>query len=226
MTGRPASAITSDLRMALREQAKRAGETSPSVRGADWRLATVTAVVGDGTVTADGITARRMETYRNATVGDVAVLTQSSTGNWIAQGRMATGVETDPVDYTPAVGGGGSVAWTSRTGWYYKLGKMVYVCIYLGVSANGSGTGIVTVDMPTTVYRGTRQTLLMHTESIGPNGSHIGNGECVFFTSGTGATADRLRTSSNDATNRDSNITGADLLAAGTITIEGWYREA
>jgi hypothetical protein len=212
--------------VALRQQAKRAGEESPSVRGADWRLATVAAVGVDGTVTADGITARRMETYRNAAIGDVAVLTQSSMGNWIAHGRMATGAEVEPVDYTPTVAGGGSVAWTSRTGWYYKVGKMVYVCIYLGVSANGSGTGFVSVDMPTAVYRGTRQMLSMHTESIGPNGSHVGNGSCVFFTSGTGATADRLRTSSNDATNRDSNITGVDLLAAGTITIEGWYREA
>lgn len=128
--------------------------------------------------------------------------------------------------YTPTVGGGGTVTWTTRTGWWMRVGKMVYVCVYLVVNAAGSGAATVSVDMPTSVYRGTRQTLTMHTESVGPNGSHIGNGEAVFFTGGSGATADRLRTSSNDGTNRDSNITGVDLLAAGNIVIQGWYREA
>jgi len=131
-----------------------------------------------------------------------------------------------PTTYTPTVGGGGSVTWTTRTGWYYRVGNMIYVCIYLEVNAAGSGGSVVTVNMPSNVYRTTRQTLTMHCESVGPNGSHIGNGECVFFIGGTGATADRLRNSSNDGTNRDSNITGADLLAGGIITIQGWYREA
>lgn len=83
-------ASTRDLAQALKASAQKTGETSPSVRGADWRTAVVTAV-GTGTVTADGITARCMETYRLPKVGDVAVVSQSSNGNWIAHGRtMAT----------------------------------------------------------------------------------------------------------------------------------------
>lgn len=82
-------ASTRDLKWALQQQAKRAGEQSPSVRGSDWRLATITAVNADGTIDADDIPGiRRMETYHNAADGDVAVISQSSSGNWIAHGRL------------------------------------------------------------------------------------------------------------------------------------------
>lgn len=93
-----------DLAWALKQQAKRAGEQAPSVRGSDWRLATVTAVATDGTVTADGIKARRMEGYQNATVGDVVVLSQSSSGNWRAEGRLSTGTDAAWVKPTLATG--------------------------------------------------------------------------------------------------------------------------
>ncbi|WP_369212704.1 hypothetical protein [Streptomyces flavofungini] len=59
------------------------------MRGADWRTATVTAVSA-GTITADGIPIRCMETYFDPQIGDVAVISQSSNGNWIAHGRLAT----------------------------------------------------------------------------------------------------------------------------------------
>lgn len=134
-----------------------------------------------------------------------------------------------PVTFTPAVTNGGSVTWTTRTGYYWKLGKMVYVCVYLVVNAGGSGAGIVSVDMPSNVDRSIRQVLTLHTETIGSGGnalSHIGGGECVFFTSGAGATSDRLRTDEGGGTARENNVTGADLLAGGLITVQGWYREA
>jgi hypothetical protein len=83
-----------DLAWALKQQAQRAGERAPSVRGSDWRLTTVTTVNTDGTIIADGITARRMETYQVAAVGDVVVLSQSSSGNWIAHGRLSAGTDT------------------------------------------------------------------------------------------------------------------------------------
>lgn len=88
---RPAPAITRDLKAALRRQAQRVGEESPSVRGSDWRLAVVTADNGDGTVAADGIPSIRcMETYVLPAVGDVIVIDQNSAGNWLAWGRTAT----------------------------------------------------------------------------------------------------------------------------------------
>lgn len=91
---RPAPAITRDLKAALRAQARRVGEESPSVRGSDWRLATVTADNGDGTVAADGIPVIRcMETYVLPAVGDVIVIDQNSSGNWLARGRAATAAQ-------------------------------------------------------------------------------------------------------------------------------------
>ncbi|WP_372344758.1 hypothetical protein [Streptomyces sp. KL116D] len=94
-----AHASNRELAAALKANAQKTGETSPSVRGADWRTAVVTAV-GAGTVTADGIVCRCQETYFNPAVGDVAVISQSSNGNWRAEGRLAT-VSTTP--WTTAV---------------------------------------------------------------------------------------------------------------------------
>ncbi|MFF8100194.1 hypothetical protein ACF07S_10520 [Streptomyces sp. NPDC016640] len=104
---KPAPRVHRDLAWAIKQQAKRAGEQTPSVRGADWRLATVTAVGVDGTVTADDILCRRMETYTLPLVGDVIVITQSSSGNWLALGRTDPGTGTPWRAYTPA--------WTAAT---------------------------------------------------------------------------------------------------------------
>ncbi|CAL9650827.1 hypothetical protein [Streptomyces sp. enrichment culture] len=90
MPDRPAPAVHRDLAWALKQQATRAGESAPSVRGADWRTAVVTAVGGDGTVAVDGIPAIRcLETYLAPKVGDWIVIEQSSSGNWITPGRPA-----------------------------------------------------------------------------------------------------------------------------------------
>ncbi|MFF2100996.1 hypothetical protein [Streptomyces sp. NPDC058202] len=89
MTTSSDHAIRSALTSALQGQAKRVGEQAPSVRGADWRLATVTAV-GAGTVTADGLVWRCLSSYVSPTIGDVAVVSQSSSGNLIALNRLAT----------------------------------------------------------------------------------------------------------------------------------------
>ncbi|HEY9418491.1 MAG TPA: hypothetical protein VIQ30_27325 [Pseudonocardia sp.] len=95
MTDRPAPAINRDLVAAMKAQAKRIGEESPSVRGSDWRLAVVTTVNGDGTVAADGIPSIRcMEAYTLPAVDDVIVIDQSSSGNWLAWGRLATASQT------------------------------------------------------------------------------------------------------------------------------------
>lgn len=91
MPDRPAPSVHRDLAWALKQQAQRVGEGAPSVRGADWRTAVVTAVNGDGTVAVDGIPAIRcLETYLAPKVGDLIVIEQSSSGNWIAPGRPAT----------------------------------------------------------------------------------------------------------------------------------------
>lgn len=91
-------AIHRDLKSALQQQARRTGEQAATVRGSDWRLATVTAVGTTGTVTADGMTIRCAESYLLPTVGDVIVVDQNSAGNLITRGRLATG--SDPIGAT------------------------------------------------------------------------------------------------------------------------------
>lgn len=91
MTARSSHSVHRDLKWALQQQAKRAGEQAPSVRGSDWRLTTVTVVNGDGTVdTGDIPGIRRLASYDTPAVDDVIVITQSSSGNWLALGPMAS----------------------------------------------------------------------------------------------------------------------------------------
>lgn len=113
MTEPSPQAVDRELVAAIQRRAVREGEAATSVRGADWRLATVTAV-GTGTVTADGILARCMETYANPAIGDLIRIDQASNGNWIAMGRLAS---TNGVAWTtPALGTGYTQGNTTTTG--------------------------------------------------------------------------------------------------------------
>lgn len=113
MTDSSPQSVERQLVAAHRRQAVRTGSTERSVRGADWRLATVTAV-GTGTVTADGILARCMETYANPAIGDLIRIDQASNGNWIAMGRLAS---TNGVAWTtPTLGTGYTQGNTTTTG--------------------------------------------------------------------------------------------------------------
>lgn len=78
-----------DLAGGFVEAARTAGATDPQVRGADWQTAVVTAVNADGTVDIGSVRARRLDTYLNATIGDLIAITQNGAGNWIALGRLA-----------------------------------------------------------------------------------------------------------------------------------------
>ncbi|MGW4919568.1 hypothetical protein ACWEPO_25110 [Streptomyces albidoflavus] len=84
------SSAAQDLAAALQRQAVRKVTSAPTARGADWRMATVTAVDPAGTVTADGIVCRRLETYTAPAVGDLIIISQSGAGSWIALGRTAS----------------------------------------------------------------------------------------------------------------------------------------
>ncbi|MEL7994319.1 hypothetical protein AAG656_28870 [Streptomyces albidoflavus] len=84
------SSTSQDLAAALQRQAVRKVAAAPAARGADWRMATVTAVDPAGTVTADGIVCRRLETYTAPAVGDLIIISQSGAGSWIALGRTAS----------------------------------------------------------------------------------------------------------------------------------------
>lgn len=84
-----AQGVHRDLAAAVRRKVERTGQSTPSIRGSDWQTATVTAVNGDGTVNAGGIeNIRRAALYQAPAVGDWIKISQSSTGNWLAEGRL------------------------------------------------------------------------------------------------------------------------------------------
>jgi hypothetical protein len=154
---------------------------------------------------------------------------QAAMGN---DGQFRTYGGNSPTPWVTTVTNQGSATFNTNNGWYWRVGKMVYVNIYLGVNVAGSGTGLVTVTMPSNVDRTTRQCLLIHSESNGAGSSGQGSelvsairgGECVFFTSGSGATSDRIRIDLGSG--NEANLQGSNLLAGGLIAIQGWYREA
>ncbi|MEU0398345.1 hypothetical protein ABZ208_37505 [Streptomyces sp. NPDC006208] len=120
--------------------------------------------------------------------------------------------------YTPTVTGGGAVTWTTRTGWWQRVGKMIFFNAYLVVNVAGSGALNVAITAPTNIDRTIRQTVFVSGEGLTAGNS--GSLALTAFTGGAGATFDRLRNSAG------TNITGAALAAGADITVTGWYREA
>jgi hypothetical protein len=127
--------------------------------------------------------------------------------------------------YTPVVSGAGAATFATRDGWYYKIGKLVFVQTHIALSAAGTGTGTVTISLPSTPYRGSanrRQYLPAYAGGIaagtnsGVGGTAVGN---INFT-GSGAQIDQLRGPT------DILIRGDNLSATSVITLSGWYREA
>lgn len=82
-------AVIARLADAIGGVAAQVGANDPQVRGSDWQTALVTVVGTDGTVTAAGIIARRSRHYADAAIGDLIVLTNSGSGNWVALCKLA-----------------------------------------------------------------------------------------------------------------------------------------
>lgn len=120
--------------------------------------------------------------------------------------------------YTPTFGGTGGATYSNRTGWYYRIGQLVYFSAYAVVSGAGSGGSNVTVTAPVDVDRTTRQRVGASIE--GATAGNNGSGSALWFTTGSGDASDRLRNSTGG------NITGADLQVGTIIAVEGWIREA
>jgi hypothetical protein len=127
--------------------------------------------------------------------------------------------------YTPVVAGGGTATYTSRTGWYWKLGKLVFFNCEFTVGTAGSGTSIVTVTAPTAIDRSSRQVIPLHAKGAWTSGM-AANGTAVSLETGTGNVIDHLSMSNDNALNRDGILAGVNLLATARISISGWYREA
>ncbi|MFI0914301.1 hypothetical protein [Streptomyces abikoensis] len=127
MSGSSSSmAVHAELADAILTGSVQAAAATPAVRGADWRLAVVSTVGTDGTVTtSDSIIVRRLDTYLTPTVGDQIILMRSSSGNWITPGRTA-----------PATTAGTWQPLSLNTGWS-TFSSAYYTCAY---RINGDGT--------------------------------------------------------------------------------------
>ncbi|OUD04709.1 hypothetical protein [Streptomyces swartbergensis] len=149
---KPGPSMHRDLASALKQQAKRAGERAPSVRGADWRTATVTAENGDGTVDADGVPdIRCMETYSQPAVGDLIAITQSSSGNWLAWGRTTT---TDP-DWTPlTLAAGYTNPGHGYTASYLRAGRRIWMRGRIGPTSGTIPDGDTLATIPSAIRPG------------------------------------------------------------------------
>ncbi|GAA4799501.1 hypothetical protein [Streptomyces ziwulingensis] len=145
---KPAPSINRDLAAALGRKAQRVGATTPSVRGADWRLAVVTAVAGDGTVTADGISGIRcMDNYALPAVDDVIVIDQNSAGNWLAWGRTATSSGWTTLTLAAGMANPGH-GWTPS---YLREGRRIWLRGRLGPTSGGIADGTTLLTLPTAI---------------------------------------------------------------------------
>ena len=144
-----------NLADAIRGQAVQAGTETPQVRGADWRMATVSTVNSDGTVlTSDSITARCLDSYSTPIVGDMIVLSQSGNGNWLAMGRICT---TTPTWQTPTLGSnwaaGSAGVGTSYQGLRYRKDDLGDTLIITGAVHSTSASPAGTIFTLPTGYR-------------------------------------------------------------------------
>jgi hypothetical protein len=123
------------------------------------------------------------------------------------------------VTYTPTLSGAGSATYSTRTGWYQRIGKMIFFTAYFLLSAAGTGGTNLSLTAPTNIDRTTRQIVTGHIDgtSTGANGTV----SAVSFDSGSGNTFDRIRAATG------ANLTGSSLGSiSSTLCISGWYREA
>jgi hypothetical protein len=159
-----------------------------------------------------------------STAGDltnlkVNAVVQAAMGN---DGAYRVYQNNTPTTFTPVVTGGGTVTWTTRTGWWFRIGKMIYVSMHLVVNAAGSGAANFQVDAPTaTVSGATDQILLTHFQS---GTTRVGYTD--HFMGGTAATFDRIRVQDGGAADTVTNLVGSQLTAGAILVIQGWYREA
>jgi hypothetical protein len=129
--------------------------------------------------------------------------------------------------FTPVWGGGGALAFSTNEGWYFRIGKMIFVNFYGVASVAGTGGATVTVAGPTAIYRhgGTaRQALLLTAKGWG-GGSGVRTGFLLALAGGSGAVWDEIHTTLNTVVDM-SKATGTDIPNTAIITIQGWYREA
>ncbi|MFI0553429.1 hypothetical protein [Streptomyces scabiei] len=156
-----------------------------------------------------------------------AVNTLKTDGSLIVGGEVSYSTTTWTA-YTPTVTNGGTVTWSHQIGWYKKMGKIVFIEIYLSCNAAGSGTTSLTISLPSTPLRdgdgtnSTRQIIPGYASGVGAgtNSSVSGVFTGVCLAGGTGAILDQIKGPT------DISLRGENITASTVLTLQGWYREA
>jgi len=151
----------------------------------------------------------------------VVILSTGPSNLWIigSPGRFSI------TPYTPVWGNVGTATFNPNKGYYSQTGNLVFMWASAAVSNPGSGASTVTLTPPKQISRteGIRQIIPFNGDGLVAAGIFT-NGVCISFGgSAAGQPWERIRISSNGATNADKNLTGADLLAAGVLTTQGLY---
>lgn len=145
-------------------------------------------------------------------------MTNWTAGMDVTAARLIDSTKADIATYTPAVTNGGSVTWSTQTGWYWTIGKLCMFAAYLAVNNAGSGASNITVAAPVSIDRTTRQIVTGNAE--GTTAGSVGTVQAVAFTSGSAAVFNRVRNASG------TNLTGAALQAGALLVFQGWIRQA
>lgn len=134
-----------------------------------------------------------------------------------ADGTFQTYADNAFGTYTPGIVGIGAATFTIQTGWWVRIGKMIFFAAYFQVNVAGTTANTVMIDGPVDVDRTTRQVV-----SINLQGLTVGSGagQMVSLTGGSGPAFDRTFTSTGAI------VQGQHLAAGAVLTATGWYREA
>lgn len=118
--------------------------------------------------------------------------------------------------YTPSMTNAGSATFSTRTGWYLKIGTIVFFAAYFVCNGAGSGASAINVSTPSAVDRTTRQAVHAHVSGVAGPGTGEYTGLCL--NGGSGAVIDRITRGGTD-------LTGANVSNGAIFTIQGWYRQ-
>jgi hypothetical protein len=147
----------------------------------------------------------------------------SVNNNAYVQALTGGAAVTNWTSYTPTWTGIGTATFTNNVGRWWRTGaKTIEFKFWTVVSAAGSGSSNVQVTAPVSPSRVMNQIGSIHVE--GSPTPALRNGLWTSFTSGTGATLDRLRF--ENGLGSLSNLVGSNLVTALAITGGGTIWEA
>lgn len=133
-----------------------------------------------------------------------------------ATGEITTYSNNDFDSYTPANTGWGGATFTTMTGRYIQLGKLVWVSIDCVVNGAGSGASSIGIGLPVAADTTMIQTLSGYS-NVTASGTIVG----AIGAGGSYSYMDRIYKGGSTAA-----LTGADATAGRVFRFTGWYRAA